>query len=183
MLQILYPVFFLGIVGAEGCYTGSNPAYTATELAHHFNISETKIVLTELAHLDVVQRAIEMCRPSSIKTFVLDACTSETESSVLSMNDLLSQGSLPWKTFEDDTLSKTTPAYLGSTSGTTGLPKMAVKSHYSLVTENQAIEEFDIKQYTVSRQSYYYPSSILTNLRFDVFSRFPSFMASLHRWP
>lgn len=48
-------------------------------------------------------------------------------------------------------ISRDTIATLMSTSGTTGMPKMAAKSHQSIVMENLAIEDNSHKPYEVSR--------------------------------
>lgn len=56
-----------------------------------------------------------------------------------------------WVRFDDSDRSKTTIACLNTTSGTTGLPKMAARSHFSLVMENLAIEDKQQKPYSVRR--------------------------------
>lgn len=67
----------------------------------------------------------------------------------LSMHALLQGGEKPWRTFESISESQSTTAALMSTSGTTGLPKMAARSHLSWIAENEAIEDKCQKPYEV----------------------------------
>ena len=53
-----------------------------------------------------------------------------------SWSDLLDHGEQDWIRFNDQQISSTTPAALLFSSGTTGLPKAAVLSHYNLVAQH-----------------------------------------------
>ncbi len=53
-----------------------------------------------------------------------------------SLTDLLSYGESDWIRFSNVTLAKSTPAAMLSTSGTSGLPKAAVLSHFALVSQH-----------------------------------------------
>lgn len=146
----MYPILFLGIVGARGRFAGSNPAYTVAELSHHFKISQTNIVITRSAHLAVVREAAANSGIAHRDIFVYDHDGEISRSGFLTLSDLMSHGQASWASFEDAEMAMTTHASLMSTSGTTGLPKMAVKSHHSLVMENLAIEDRTPKSYQVS---------------------------------
>jgi len=56
--DILYPVLVLAILASHSRWTGTNPAYTSSELEHHFRISRTDYVVTATEHLDTVRRAV-----------------------------------------------------------------------------------------------------------------------------
>jgi len=45
--DIMYPMLFLGLVGAGGIFSGSNPAYTSFEIEHYVRTAEVKFVVAE----------------------------------------------------------------------------------------------------------------------------------------
>lgn len=53
--------------------------------------------------------------------------------------DLLSYGEADWNRFNDEAIAKSTPAAMYSTSGTSGLPKAAILSHFALVAQHLSI--------------------------------------------
>ena len=53
--------------------------------------------------------------------------------------DLLSHGEADWIRFSNEAVAKSTPAAMFSTSGTSGLPKAAVLSHFALVSQHLSI--------------------------------------------
>ena len=56
-----------------------------------------------------------------------------------SLLKLLDHGESDWIRFSDETVAKSTPAAMFSTSGTSGLLKAAVLSHYALVSQHLSI--------------------------------------------
>lgn len=146
----MYPVFFLGIIAAGGRFTGSNPSYTSTELGHHLAISQAKFIITCKAQLDVVRTAAVVKGVSFDRIIVIDDHAGANTTLHVSMNTLLQNCEKPWRTFTSVSASQSTTAALMSTSGTTGLPKMAARSHLSWIAENEAIEDKCPKPYEVS---------------------------------
>ena len=55
--DIWYPIFFLGVIAAGGVYAGTNPAYTAHELAHALRTTKAKFVLSQAE----LMKAVEAC--------------------------------------------------------------------------------------------------------------------------
>ncbi|KAF1343641.1 AMP-binding enzyme [Delphinella strobiligena] len=149
--SIMYPVFFLGIIAAGGRFTGSNPSYTSTELGHHLAISQAKFIITCKAQLDVVRTAAVVKGVSFDRIIVIDDHAGANTTLHVSMNTLLQNCEKPWRTFTSVSASQSTTAALMSTSGTTGLPKMAARSHLSWIAENEAIEDKCPKPYEVRR--------------------------------
>lgn len=139
MNSIMYPIFFLAIVGAGGRVTATNPAYTATELSHNLGLSSARFVITQQAYLPVVYDAT---RKNNIDyqdiVLYLDGASNETEH--VSIERLLYYGKEDWIRFDNDHIASSTVASLATTSGTEGLPKLAMRSHYSLVNEALALE-------------------------------------------
>lgn len=56
-----------------------------------------------------------------------------------------------WTSFDNEDEAKNTIATLNSTSGTTGFPKLAARSHYSLVMDSIAVADKRDKPYEVKR--------------------------------
>ena len=170
--SMFYPVMFQAIIGAGGCFTGTNPAYTESELDHHFRKSKTKYIITTEDHLDRVRAAAKVCGIADTdiflfdydETFLLvegglternspvaaDSAYGSVPGSPVSQHDnpdsgfrrfreLLLHGQRNWQTLNADEACST-PAALFSTSGTSGLPKLAVRTHANLVTEGVAIQ-------------------------------------------
>ena len=137
------------MVGFGGRFTGSNPSYTATELGHHFRNSQTRLVITAKAQLEVVKNAAAANKISFDRIILVDGDDDDDE--FTSLQTVLQRGQQHWRTFSSSTSSMSTTAALMSTSGTTGLPKMAARSHYSWIAENQAIEDRVEKPYNVSQ--------------------------------
>ena len=68
------------------------------------------------------------------------------------LQHLLVHGEEDWVTFSREDEAKDTTAALLSTSGTTGLPKAAMISHYSCVVANTILADSKHKPYNVSRE-------------------------------
>lgn len=144
---------YLAIIGARGCFVGSNPAYTTLELGHLFSVSKVKflIVQQELIGSDSVLPAANGHGIPFSNIFRFDPYGTEPEwlCSFVTLNRLLDYGHSYWYTFDDEKESRTTTAALMSTSGTTGLPKAAAISHFALVAQNTLLYDSNDKQYQV----------------------------------
>ncbi|KAK5133923.1 hypothetical protein LTR08_007152 [Meristemomyces frigidus] len=184
--DVLYPVLVLAILASNCHWTGTNTAYTAPELEHHFLVSNTKYVVTEPEHLDVVCTAVEASGINAeiiLFADVLDngeesrhayaeSCTANNTQPLLAQNQ--NDSAIGTPSVSDsanrtlrDLLRKPAPADLGQltkrisldsaaalmqTSGTTGLPKMAIRTHRSMIIEQQTIEDNNAaKPYEVRR--------------------------------
>lgn len=153
----MYPVVFLAIIMAGGVFSGANPMYKAGELRHHFEVSETKFVFSAPAFLAAVSEASEGLLEGDNIIVWGDEEAGSSVGARYSLADLLAgiAGApvVDPVSFDDETRARDTVAVLMSTSGTTGLPKMAARSHLSLVTENLALEDHwtKNKNYEVAR--------------------------------
>ena len=135
-------------MGAGGKFTGSNPAYTAGELAHHLRTSHTDFLITQPQSLDVAIQAAHLAGLPKNRIYVFDDVETANNSDFPSWRSLLSYGEADWVALDDERTATTT-AVLASTSGTTGLPKMAARSHRSFVAEHQAMTKEGRKPYKV----------------------------------
>lgn len=145
----MYTMLFLGIVGAGGRFTGSNPAYTPTELGHHLQNTKTRFIITEAELLPKIAPAAEVSGISVSNIYLFDAPKQDSPFQCNSVQELLRHDEADWVTFTDEDEAKDTTAALLSTSGTTGLPKAAMISHYSCVVENLILEDSSRKPYRV----------------------------------
>jgi len=190
--DVLYSPLVLAILASNCRWTGTNIAYIAPELEHHFRVSETKYIITAPEHLEVVRTAVkgtggnaeiilftDLLESESQQLSVLtntahvrtDACKCYSEAALAhegrraSLNQpqedvpaLRTLHELARKPTETDLVNLTkhlsldSTAALLQTSGTTGLPKMAARTHRSMIIEQQTIEDNDVdKPYDVRR--------------------------------
>ncbi|CAD6578368.1 MAG: hypothetical protein ASARMPREDX12_008723 [Alectoria sarmentosa] len=149
--DMMYTMLFLGIIGAGGRFTGSNPGYTYTELRHHMQSTRARFLITEYELLPVVAQVGEYGVPAS-NVFALETNSHYvTKSYCNSIQELLAHGERDWVRFSSEEEAKNTTAALLSTSGTTGLPKAAMISHHSFVMQSIMLEDGKEKPYKVSR--------------------------------
>ncbi len=182
--QIMYTMLFLGIIGAGGCFTGSNPAYTSAELSHHLRTTQTRFLITEPELLPRIAPAIEECSLSVSDVLVFDPTGRDFPLYYRSCKDLLNHGESDWIHFKHHDDSKNTTAALLSTSGTTGLPKAAKISHYNCVSQNAGLNDSKNKPYNVSLAKCNSNVMVIdTYPRYQGFFPYPSFMHLLSLLP
>lgn len=146
----MYTMLFLGIVGAGGRFTGSNPAYTSSELSRHMQTTDARFLITEHDLWPKIKHMVDESGVPPSKVFILDPPEQDVRSYDRSTSELQHQSEAGWLRFACDGEAKSTTAALLSTSGTTGLPKAAMISHYSLVTQNNTLNDSEQKSYKVS---------------------------------
>ncbi|RMY68452.1 hypothetical protein D0863_07116 [Hortaea werneckii] len=159
--DILYPVLVLAIL-ASGCrWTGTNPAHTAPELRHHFKASETKYIICEQHLAHVCQEALDANGSSAEVIVFEDILQSELgimrgrDSAVSTQYERKPEAEdIPYRKLSEllsipnttdlceltKDISAEDIAVLMQTSGTTGLPKMAARTHRAMILEQAAIE-------------------------------------------
>ncbi|TIA78071.1 acetyl-CoA synthetase-like protein [Aureobasidium pullulans] len=149
--DILYPILYFGIIGSGGIFVGSNPSYKVTELSHLISIAQPKYAIIEAGLLTKISTALE-ASISAEQIFVFDPNAGQTIQKELKYwTSLLQYGEQDWIRFNEEAIAKSTIAVLQSTSGTTGLPKVAATSHYALVAAGVAMQCSKPKPYAVSR--------------------------------
>ena len=145
----MYTMLFLGIVGAGGRFTGSNPAYTSAELCHHLHMTKTRFLISEPELIPRIALAIEQCSLSVSDVLMFDPTGRDFPLYYKSWKELLNHGESDWIRFEHHNESKNTTAALLSTSGTTGLPKAAMISHHNCVVQSATLNDSKDKPYQV----------------------------------
>ncbi|KAF2029185.1 acetyl-CoA synthetase-like protein [Setomelanomma holmii] len=129
--DIMYPMVFLGGVGAGGVFSGTNPAYRVAEMRHHIRTAQVKFFIVEPELLDVVLEATAAEGLSKDRIFVFNVRRQAMPEGLRSWEWLLQHGEEDWKRITDRDTLKTTDVARLTTSGTTGLPKTACQSHYN----------------------------------------------------
>jgi 4-coumarate--CoA ligase len=126
--DIMYPMLVLGLVGAGGIFSGSNPAYTPFEIEHHVKTAQVKFVVTEPELLEPILKGSKgLVDPKNI--FIFNVRGQAVPDGFRSWQWLLRHGEQDWIRFTGEEKCRKTSVARLTTSGTTGPPKMAVQSH------------------------------------------------------
>lgn len=136
-----------------GCDVGS-PAH---ELTHLLRLAEPRLVITApgaLSTLEVCSKQgifpgqILLVDELSIDNIVQFAhsAAAQTEGLIdqtadpsIRLENLLRHGESDWLRFEDSGQSKRTPAAMFLTSGTSGLPKAAIRTHHTIISHHLSV--------------------------------------------
>lgn len=197
--DITYPILCMAIFASKCRWTGTNTAYTAPELEHHFRVSQTKYVITDKEHLPTVRAAVQSSgtratiivysdllsdRPHSHPAGRRCSCSDhlpELSHQMPCLHDLLNSSNT-----EHDLVTAlrridvTAVATLMSTSGTTGKPKMAARTHLATVAEtvaaadNHAEKDYEVRRLfcTPIFHAFSTPEMIINSLRLGLPSYF-----------
>ena len=112
----------LGIIGAGGIFTGSNPAYTKSELFHHIKTSKASFLISEPEIFEgALAAATEYGIPKS-NIWIFDVISQSLPKGFVSWRQLLGHGEKDWVRFDDQKTSVGTTAGRFFSSGTTGKP-------------------------------------------------------------
>ncbi|KAJ5229008.1 hypothetical protein N7489_009716 [Penicillium chrysogenum] len=149
--DINYSILVLAIIGAGGCFTGSNPSYTPHELAHHIKASESRFIFSEPEIFDSLMRATEGKNIPKQNIWIFDNLGQSIPAGMRSWKQLLEVGEEDWVRFNDlETCQQTTAARLFS-SGTTGLPKAVTITHHNLIGQHELVHGVNPRSYPISR--------------------------------
>jgi acyl-CoA synthetase (AMP-forming)/AMP-acid ligase II len=151
--KLYYSILFLSIIGAGGVYTGTNPSYTPFELTHHLKTSRARFIIAEPELLGSIKAAARTCEIPESHMWFFNVHGQSVPPTLKSWSELLSHGEDDWIRFNDKQVSRRTPVALLFSSGTTGLPKAAVLSHYNLVAQHTLAVEPQRVPYEVSKRT------------------------------
>ncbi|KAF2846722.1 acetyl-CoA synthetase-like protein [Plenodomus tracheiphilus IPT5] len=129
--DILYPIVFLGGIGAGGVYSGTNPSYRVAELRHHIRTAEVKFFIVEPELLDVVLESADAEGIPRDRIFIFNTRGQNPPPGFRPWRWLLQHGESDWIKITDPETAKNTDVARLTTSGTTGMPKMACQSHFN----------------------------------------------------
>lgn len=149
--DIMYPLTVLGIIGAGGIFTGTNPSYTTMELSHHIRTSESKFIITEPEMLEPVLAAAKDCKIPKSNILIFDVMGQTIPEGFKSWETLFEQGEQDWVRFDNLETAKHTEAARLFSSGTTGLPKAVMLSHYNFVAQHTQVYETEERDFETRR--------------------------------
>ncbi len=144
-----YAIVFFGVIASGGVVTTTNPLYTADELAHQLKDSGARYLITIPHFLDKARQAADEAGIEEV--FVFGEAEGATPFATLLQGD----GSPPDVTFDvhEDL------AVLPYSSGTTGLPKGVMLTHYNLVAniaQTLAVEEIESDETLIGILPFYH---------------------------
>lgn len=135
--DIDYPILVNGIIGAGWVWAGSNTSYTSSELVHAITIARISFFVVEPALLKNVLEAAQQVALPRNHILIFDHGSEQNISmGCSSWRELLEHGEQDWESFDDQHRSRNTTVAHCFSSGTTGLPKAAVVSHYNLIAQH-----------------------------------------------
>ncbi|KAJ5355535.1 uncharacterized protein N7496_012747 [Penicillium cataractarum] len=149
--DINYSILVLAIIGAGGVFTGSNPAYTPTELAHHIKASEARFLISEPEILKSLLGAAQQTGVPQQNVWIFNNLGQSVPTGHKSWTELLNFGEADWVRFNDLETARTTTAARLFSSGTTGLPKAVMITHYNLIAQHELVLGADPRPYPISR--------------------------------
>lgn len=155
-IKINYSILVLAIIGAGGVFTGSNPAYTPTELAHHIRASEAKFLISEPEILQSLLAAAQQTGVPEQRVWIFNNLGQSVPTGQKSWKELFEFGEADWVRFNDLATARTTTAARLFSSGTTGLPKAVMITHYNLIAQHELVLGADPRPYPVSQPLYCY---------------------------
>lgn len=142
--HIFYPVAFMGILMAGGIFTGANPTYVARELAHQLRDSGAEFLLTVDTSLQVGLEAASLAGLTHDRTFIFDDKvldgTGVTRPGIRNWTSLIASPE-EGKDFAwvEPKSPKDTICCLNYSSGTTGVAKGVMITHYNHVANSNQV--------------------------------------------
>ncbi|KAE8147517.1 AMP-binding enzyme [Aspergillus avenaceus] len=148
-LNAYLPAVLLGAIGTGACCNIS-PSYPPPETVARLEAVNADFVFFAPQHLKCVRAAAERAGVPVANLYVLDdSVTGEEVEGVQHWSALLDLAQGPdfeWKRLSEEE-AKATTALLTHTSGTTGLPKMAERTHYGLIGNiEQLLYRYHLKE-------------------------------------
>ena len=136
--DIEYITLALAIIGAGGVWAGTNPAYTQLELTHHLKTTASKFIISEPELLPQILPAAKSLGIAVSRIVIFHPLPSQTcPEKFASYRTLLNHGESDWVHFTSPSQAKTATACRFTSSGTTGLPKACINTHFNLIAQHE----------------------------------------------
>lgn len=140
-----------GIVAAGCIYSGTNPAYTPYELANAVKVAKINFFIVEPELLPNILTAAKDAGVAQDRILIFDNGLpgQSVPKGFKSWRTLFDHGEADWERFDDLETSRNRICARLFSSGTTGLPKAAVLTHYNFIGQHYYVEEWRPRPYTV----------------------------------
>ncbi|KAJ6018760.1 adenylate-forming enzyme [Penicillium canescens] len=148
---------------------GCSPSSPRHELDHFVSLVEPRLILTVASALSVVR---DVCTNKGISWSQICLVDDQSVDHLVSfaqnqsynpqatppvrdegvhfdLKDMVSFGESDWMRIDDEATARITPAAMFSTSGTSGLPKAAIRTHHTIISHHQTVH-YDVP-YPVTR--------------------------------
>ena len=137
-----YPVMFLATLASGGVVSTCNPGYTDEELTYQFKETTPKFVATVPSALPTVQKAAEK---TGVEKIILIDDAEQQGTGLISYRSLAED---PGSLFSPASVdAKDDIAVLPYSSGTTGLPKGVMLTHYTMIANISQLQHPEIFNY------------------------------------
>lgn len=140
----------LAIVGAGAIFTGTNPAYTKSELEHHIRASDSRFFISEPEIVSPLLSATKAVGIPDSHVRIFNVLGQDVPTGMQSWKTLLEEGEADWLRFDDLKSSQETTAARLFSSGTTGLPKAVTITHHNMAAQQYLVFESKKRPFRVS---------------------------------
>nr|XP_039266674.1 4-coumarate--CoA ligase-like 9 [Styela clava] len=124
-----YVIAMMGVISCGAVISPCNPSYKEGEMKHIFNITEPKMLIASDETIDVVKRVVEQFRTIPKIIIIGKSNEFETWDEGIAANEKQQEELVC--NFEIS--AKEDLAILPYSSGTTGMPKCVMHTHYSMI--------------------------------------------------
>ena len=134
--HINVPIVYMGIVGSRRIFSGANPVYTQSEVEYQLRDTDAKLLLVHPSLLDTGLAAAQKVGIPRHRIFQFSDKPTAQNEGIADWNDILGSdeeaGKYEWPALSGSEARKTI-ASINYSSGTTGLPKGVMVSHYNVI--------------------------------------------------
>ena len=113
--------------------------------------SESKFIVSEPEILNSILRATKQVGIPEQRVWIFDNLGQSIPAGMKSWRILMEFGEEDWVRFDDLNAAQTTTAARLFSSGTTGLPKAVIITHYNLIAQHELVLGVNPRPYSVGR--------------------------------
>ncbi|KAI8318073.1 acetyl-CoA synthetase-like protein, partial [Martensiomyces pterosporus] len=134
--SINFPIVAHGIVASGAVCAMANPTYTPRELAHQLSDTKCKAIIVGDGLMPTVKEALALTEHTVEHVLLMDESNSRCKGSIF--NVMSEDDASPFGDGQPSSFA-TAPAYICSSSGTTGKPKSVILTHRNMIANMMQI--------------------------------------------